>query len=75
MPLHKISLKSVMKIPLTNPIHKVLDLFRKNRHHMAVVIDEYGGVAGVLTLEDIVEHVFGDIQDETDNEKTTLMQK
>lgn len=74
-PLHKMNLKKVIKIPLTKPIHTVLDLFSKNRHHMAIVIDEYGGVAGVLTLEDIIEHVFGDIQDETDNEKAALTQK
>lgn len=52
-----------------------MDLFSKNRHHMAIVIDEYGGVAGVLTLEDIIEHVFGDIQDETDKEKEALTTK
>lgn len=75
LPLHKLQLKKVIKIPLTKPIHTVLDVFSKNRHHMAIVIDEYGGVAGVLTLEDIIEHVFGDIQDETDNEKSALTHK
>ncbi len=73
--LHKLSLKKVIKVPLTKPIHTVLDLFSKNRHHMAIVIDEYGGVAWVLTLEDIIEHVFGDIQDETDKEKSALTQR
>ena len=69
---------------LVRPIHYVLasqraltafQQLRQARSGMAIVIDEYGGVAGVLTLEDIIEHVFGDIQDETDNEKASLTQR
>jgi len=45
-----------------------LELFKKMRRHIAVVIDEYGWVAWLVSLEDVVEEVFGDIQDETDNE-------
>lgn len=58
----------VIKVPLTKPIHNLLDLFKKTRRHIAVVIDEYGGVAWLVSLEDVVEEVFWDIQDETDNE-------
>jgi len=58
----------VIKVPLTKPIHSLLELFKKMRRHIAVVIDEYGWVAWLVSLEDVVEEVFGDIQDETDNE-------
>jgi putative hemolysin len=57
-----------MKAPLTQPIHKILDAFKRSRQHISIIIDEYGGVAGIISLEDIVEEVFGDIKDETDNE-------
>jgi CBS domain containing-hemolysin-like protein len=46
----------------------LLDMFKKMRRHIAIVIDEYGGVAWLVSLEDVVEEVFGEIQDETDNE-------
>jgi len=62
-----------LKIPLTKPIHSLLELFRKSRQHIAIVMDEYGGVAGIVSLEDIVEEVFGDIQDEIDNEKIAIV--
>jgi CBS domain containing-hemolysin-like protein len=53
-------------IPDTRPAERVLDDLRKTRAHMAVVLDEYGGTAGILTIEDLVEEVIGDINDEYD---------
>jgi len=66
--LEKLALPPVIKVPLTKPIHSLLDMFKKMRRHIAIVIDEYGGVAWLVSLEDVVEEVFGEIQDETDNE-------
>jgi len=53
-------------IPESKPIDELLREFQKQRLHIAVVIDEYGGTAGLITLEDIVEVVFGEIADEHD---------
>ena len=66
--LSELSLWPVIKVPLTKPIHSLLDLFKRSRRHVAVVIDEYGWVAGLVSMEDVVEEVFWDIQDEFDNE-------
>ncbi len=66
--LSKMNLNPVIKVPLTKPIHALLDIFKKMRKHIAIVIDEYGGVAWLVSLEDVVEEVFGEIQDETDEE-------
>ncbi|MCB1176143.1 MAG: HlyC/CorC family transporter [Leptospiraceae bacterium] len=55
-------------VPETLSIEKVLQKLRKVKQHMAIVVDEYGGVSGLLTLEDIIEEVFGQIRDETDEE-------
>jgi CBS domain containing-hemolysin-like protein len=63
-------LKSLIRTPLyvpdTRPAERVLDDLRRTRAHMTVVLDEYGGTAGILTLEDLVEEVIGDINDEYD---------
>ena len=67
-PLSDIYIHQVLKIPLNQPIDTLFELFQKNQKHIAVVVDEYGGVAGLITLEDIFEEVFGEIRDETDRE-------
>ena len=58
--------RPTMYVPDNRPAERVLDDLRRSRAHMAVVLDEYGGTAGVLTLEDLIEEVIGDINDEYD---------
>ncbi len=58
--------RDALYIPDSRAAERVLDDLRKTRAHMAVVLDEYGGTAGILTLEDLVEEVIGDIADEYD---------
>lgn len=53
-------------IPDSRPAERVLDDLRRTRAHLAVVLDEYGGTAGIITMEDLVEEVVGDIADEYD---------
>ena len=59
-------IRKPMYVPDTRPAERVLDDLRRTRAHMAVVLDEYGGTAGIVTLEDLVEEVIGDINDEYD---------
>ena len=49
--------------------------FRQNRNHMAIVIDEYGGVAGLVTIEDVLEEIVGEIEDETDTDADRYIHK
>jgi CBS domain containing-hemolysin-like protein len=60
------AVRPVLFVPATRSAERVLDDFRKQRAHMAVVLDEYGGMAGIVTLEDLIEEVVGDIADEYD---------
>ncbi len=70
--LKDIKLFKAIKVPLNKPIDELLKTFQKNHHQMAIVIDEYGGVDWLITLEDIIEEVFWEIQDETDKEENNI---
>ncbi len=59
-------------VPETQRIDKLLEKFKKDRVHMAIVVDEYGGTAGIVTLEDILEEVIGDIKDEFDKDEDEM---
>lgn len=65
--------REAMYVPDTRPAERVLDDLRRTRKQMAVVLDEYGGTAGILTLEDLVEEVIGDIADEYDGAARSAM--
>jgi magnesium and cobalt transporter len=55
-------------VPESKKVEPLLKEFRSKRYHMAIVVDEYGGVSGLVTIEDILELIVGEIEDETDEE-------
>ncbi len=61
-------------IPETKKISEVLKDLRDNKSHLAIVIDEYGGTAGILTLEDVIEEIIGDVMDEYDAEEKLIVE-
>ncbi|WP_223592990.1 hemolysin family protein [Neobacillus bataviensis] len=68
-------LKPVIHVIETIPIQELLVKLQKNRSHMAVLSDEYGGTAGIVTVEDILEEIVGEIRDEFDVDELPLIQK
>ena len=71
-------LKSLLRpatiIPESKRIDELLKEFREHRYHMAIVVDEYAGVSGLVTIEDILEEIVGDIEDETDEQEKDPIQ-
>lgn len=53
-------------------IDELFKEMQKNRNHMAILVDEYGGFSGIVTIEDLIEQIMGDINDEHDNEEESI---
>jgi len=68
-------LRPTVVVPESKRLNVLLREFRENRNHMAIVIDEYGGVAGLVTIEDVLEEIVGEIEDETDAEGDHFIRK
>jgi CBS domain containing-hemolysin-like protein len=71
--------RQLMRPPYFVPEHKKLDSlmqqFKKRKNHMAIVVDEHGGVSGLITLEDALEELVGEIRDETDKEEPLIVKR
>ena len=61
-------LRQVIQVPESLPVTEVWDILNKKRQYIAIVFDEYGGPAGLVSLEDLIEEIFGELQDEFDYE-------
>jgi magnesium and cobalt transporter len=72
VPLRKL-LRPASVIPESKRLNALLKEFRASHNHMAIVVDEYGGVAGLLTIEDVLEEIVGDIDDEHDPEEAAFI--
>ena len=68
-------LRPAVIIPESKRVDALLKEFRQKRYHMAIVVDEYGGVSGLITIEDILEQIVGDIEDEHDDEEGSDIRK
>ena len=73
----KIDVRNIMTrpyfVPENKKLDKLLQQFKETKHHMAIVVDEYGGVSGLITLEDALEEIVGEIVDETDKEEPHIV--
>ena len=68
-------MRAAIFIPESKRLKTLLKEFRASHNHMAIVVDEYGGVAGLLTIEDVLEQIVGDIDDEHDIEEDIFIQR
>lgn len=67
-------LRPAVMVPERKPLNQLMRDLRANRSHMALVVDEYGGISGLITLEDVLEEIVGEIDDEHDEEEEAAMQ-
>lgn len=65
-------MRDIMYVPQTNTCGELFDEFTKSKNQIAVVVDEYGGTAGIVTMEDLIESIVGNIQDEYDDEEEEI---
>jgi magnesium and cobalt transporter len=70
----RLILRSAPAVPEDLPVQHLLAAFKRQQLHMAVVLDEFGGMAGIVTLEDLVEEVVGEVRDEFDQEKESYVE-
>ena len=68
-------LRPAIFVPESKRLNVLLKEFRSSRNHMAIVVDEYGGVAGMVTIEDVLEQIVGEIEDEHDVEEEDTIRK
>ncbi len=68
-------LQPTMIVPETQHLDKLLKEFKNRRSHMAIVVDEYGNIAGLVTMEDVLEQIVGDIEDESDYDEDIGIKK
>ena len=75
----KLELNSLLRpavlVPESKKLNTLLDEFRASRNHMAIVIDEYGGITGVVTIEDVLEEIVGEIEDEHDDLQDQMVKR
>lgn len=69
------ALRTANIIPESKRLNVLLKEFREKRYHMALVIDEYGGISGLVTIEDILEEIVGEIEDETDEDNADFIRQ
>ena len=65
-------IRSPVFVPESKRLNALLKEFREERNHMAIVVDEYGGIGGLVTIEDVLEEIVGDIEDEWDQGKASI---
>lgn len=66
-------LRDALSVPESKPLGALLREFQQNKSHMAIVVDEYGEIAGLVTLEDVIEQIVGEIEDEHDQEEDNII--